>query len=95
MDKLWSCDSTKLLREINRKMSIIESILRQVSGEWITEEVYEIPHMLLEVSKLLLTLQQNSKMTPLAKGLSLQLQNIQEQHDRLFYRGEVNNLPPE
>ncbi|WP_431188105.1 hypothetical protein [Bacillus mycoides] len=39
--------------------------------------------MLLEVAQLLLILQQDLKMTPLAKGLSLQLQSIQEKYNRL------------
>ncbi|MGQ7191718.1 hypothetical protein ACUODJ_60935, partial [Escherichia sp. HC-CC] len=45
--------------------------------------------MLLKVSQLLLILQQDLKMTPLAKGLSLQLQSIQEQYNRLFSKGEI------
>ncbi|WP_257141476.1 hypothetical protein [Bacillus toyonensis] len=73
MDKSWSGNSAQLLREIDRKMSIIESILQQISVDWVIEEVYEIHYMLLEVSQLLLTLQPDLKMTPLAKGLSLQL----------------------
>ncbi|WP_336458236.1 hypothetical protein [Bacillus cereus] len=41
-------------------------------------------------SKMLgLRLQQDLKMTPLAKGLSLQLQSIQEQYNRLFSKGEI------
>nr|WLE91002.1 hypothetical protein GGBNIMDK_00033 [Bacillus cereus] len=45
--------------------------------------------MLIKVSQLLLILQQDLKMTPLAKGLSLQLQSIQEQYNRLFSKGEI------
>ncbi|MHB0802130.1 hypothetical protein PVK73_21590 [Bacillus thuringiensis] len=90
VDKSGSDDSIQLLQEIDRKMSIIESILQQISRKMITEEVYKIHHMLLEVSQLLLTLQEDPKMTPLAKGLSLQLQNTQEQYNRLFSKGEVN-----
>ena len=40
--------------------------------------------MLLEVSQLLLMLQQEPKMTSLAKGLSLQLQTIQEEYNRVI-----------
>lgn len=90
VDKSGSDDSIQLLQEIDRKMSIIESILQQISRKMITEEVYKIHHMLLEVSQLLLTLQEDPKMTPLAKGLSLQLQNTQEQYNRLLSKGEVN-----
>ncbi|MGQ0516234.1 hypothetical protein ACT453_34885, partial [Bacillus sp. D-CC] len=61
------------------KMSRIESILQQVSVDGLIEEAYEIHEMLIKVSQLLLILQQDLKMTPLAKGLSLQLQSIQEQ----------------
>ncbi|PES08518.1 hypothetical protein CN488_29745, partial [Bacillus anthracis] len=37
----------------------------------------------------MLILQQDLKMTPLAKGLSLQLQSIQKQYNRLFSKGEI------
>ncbi|MBJ8025632.1 hypothetical protein [Bacillus cereus] len=89
MDKSWSGNSTQLLQEIDWKMSRIESILQQVSIDGLIEEAYEIHEMLLKVSQLLLTLQQDPKMTSLAKGLSLQLQAIQEQYNRLFSRGEM------
>ncbi|MDP1460052.1 hypothetical protein Q8G37_27205 [Bacillus wiedmannii] len=46
--------------------------------------------MLIKVSQLLLILQQDLKMTPLAKGLHLQLQSIQEQYNQLFDKGEMN-----
>jgi len=52
------------------------------------EEAYEIHVMFKKVSQLLLILQQDRKMTPLAKGLSLQLQSIQEQYNRLFCKGK-------
>ncbi|PGA90695.1 hypothetical protein [Bacillus toyonensis] len=91
VDKSWSGNSTQLLQEIDQKMSIIESILQQIFGDWRTEEVYEIHQMIIEVSQLLLTLQQDPKMTPLAKELSLQLQTIQEQYNRLFGRGEMHH----
>ncbi|HDR7494388.1 TPA: hypothetical protein QCX40_005080 [Bacillus cereus] len=89
MDKSWSGNSTQLLQDIDRKMSLIESILQQTFGDWRTEEIYEIHQMIIEVSQLLLTLQQDPKMTPLAKGLSLQLQTIQEQYNRMFGKGEI------
>ncbi|MDP1459653.1 hypothetical protein Q8G37_24925 [Bacillus wiedmannii] len=89
MDKSWSGDSAQLLQEIDWKMSRIESILQQVSVDGLIEEAYEIHEMLLKVSQLLLILQQDLKMTPLAKGLSLQLQSIQEQYNRLFSKGEI------
>ncbi|MGH0945544.1 hypothetical protein ACQVTS_31840 [Bacillus mycoides] len=95
MDKLWSGNSTQLLQDIDRKMSIMESILQQISRNGTKEEVYKIHHILLEVSHLLLTLEQDPKMTPLAKGLSLQLKNIQEQYNRLFCRGELHRKLPE
>ncbi|MGR5864806.1 hypothetical protein ACT7DZ_15575, partial [Bacillus cereus] len=53
------------------------------------EEAYEIHEMLIKVSQLLLILQQDCKMAPMAKGLSLQLQSIQEQYNRLFSRREI------
>ncbi|MGQ7112307.1 hypothetical protein ACUOFC_32230, partial [Escherichia sp. TWPC-MK] len=83
-------DSAQLLQEIDWKMSRIESILQQVSVDGLIEEAYEIHEMLLKVSQLLLILQQDLKMTPLAKGLSLQLQSIQEQYNRLFSKGEIS-----
>ncbi|MGR5880982.1 hypothetical protein ACT7DC_01930 [Bacillus cereus] len=45
--------------------------------------------MLLKVSQLLLILQQDPKMTSLAKGLSLQLQSIQEQYNQLYGAEEM------
>ncbi|PGT56945.1 hypothetical protein COD14_28805 [Bacillus cereus] len=89
MDKSWSCDSTQLLREIDQKMSRIESILQNISVFLVAEEKYEIHQILLEVTQLLLLLQQDHNMTTLAKGLSLQLQNIQEQCNQVFGRGEI------
>ena len=89
MDKSWSGNSTQLLQEIDWKMSRIKSILQQVSVDGLIEEAYEIHEMLIKVSQLLLILQQDLKMTPLAKGLSLQLQSIQEQYNRLFSKGEI------
>ncbi|MGR5966647.1 hypothetical protein ACT7DB_31015 [Bacillus cereus] len=80
----------RLLQEIDWKMSRIESILQQVSVDGLIEEAYEIHEMLLKVSQLLLILQQDLKMTPLAKGLSLQLQSIQEQYNQLFSKGEIS-----
>jgi len=89
VDKSWSGNSTQLLQEIDWKMSRIKSILQQVSVDGLIEEAYEIHEMLIKVSQLLLILQQDLKMTPLAKGLSLQLQSIQEQYNRLFSKGEI------
>ncbi len=86
MDKSWSGNSAQLLQEIDWKMSKIESILQQVYIDGLIEDVYEIHEMLIKVSQLLLTLQQDPKMTSLAKGLSSQLQSIQEQYNRLFGR---------
>ncbi|WP_269061756.1 hypothetical protein [Bacillus sp. SRB3LM] len=40
--------------------------------------------MLIEVSQLLLTLEQEPKMASLAKCLSLQLQTIQEEYNRII-----------
>ncbi|UIJ69789.1 hypothetical protein LW858_30195 (plasmid) [Bacillus cereus] len=76
-------------------MSRIESILQQVSIDGLIEEAYEIHEMRLKVSQLLLILQQDRKVTPLAKGLHLQLQSIQEQYNRLFSKGEMNRKYPE
>ncbi|MBW3496578.1 hypothetical protein [Bacillus sp. FDAARGOS_1420] len=95
MDKSWSGNSTQLLQEIDWEMSRIESIFQQVSIDGLIEESYEIHEMLIKVSQLLLILQQDLKMTPLAKGLSLQLQSIQEQYNRLFSKGEMNRQCPE
>ncbi|PGA90435.1 hypothetical protein [Bacillus toyonensis] len=95
MDKSCFRDSTQLLQEIDRKMSIIESILQQISGYLVTEDIYEIHYMLVEVSQLLLTLQHGPKMKPLAKTLSLQLKNIQEQYNRLFCREDIRRLSSE
>ncbi|MEK4678000.1 hypothetical protein [Bacillus sp. FSL K6-2944] len=90
MDKSWSGNSTQLLQEIDWEMSRIESILQQVSIDGLIEESYEIHEMLIKVPQLLLILQQDLKMTPLAKGLHLQLQSIQEQYNQLFDKGEMN-----
>ncbi|MGR5881053.1 hypothetical protein ACT7C1_12860 [Bacillus paranthracis] len=90
VDKSWSGNSTQLLQDIDRKMSIIEAFLQQISEDLVAEEVYEIHQMIIEVSQLLLTLQQDPKMTPLAKGLSSQLQTIQEQYNRLFGKGKIH-----
>ncbi|MHA2896262.1 hypothetical protein [Bacillus cereus] len=86
MNKSLSDSSNQLLREIDRKMSIIESMLirRYISGHVPTEEAYEVHQMLLEVSQLLLTLEQEPKMVSLAKGLSLQLQTVQEEYNRII-----------
>ena len=92
MDKSWSGNSTKLLQEIDWKMSRIESILQQVSLDGLIEEAYEIHEMLIKVSQLLLILQQDRKMTPLAKGLSLQLQSIQEQYNQLLCKGKIRQI---
>ncbi|UIJ69850.1 hypothetical protein LW858_31410 (plasmid) [Bacillus cereus] len=89
MDKSWSGNSAQLLQEIDGKMGRIESILHQVYIDGLIEEAYEIHEMLIKVSQLLLILQQDLKMAPLAKGLSLQLQSIQEQYNRLFSRREI------
>ncbi|MES5943722.1 MULTISPECIES: hypothetical protein [unclassified Bacillus cereus group] len=89
MDKSWSGNSAQLLQEIDWKMSKIESILQQVSIDGLIEESYEIHEMLIKVSQLLLTLQQDPKMTSLAKGLSLQLQSIQEQYNQLYGAEEM------
>ena len=91
MDKSWSGNSAQLLQEIDWKMSKIESILQQVYIDGLIEEVYEIHEMLIKVSQLLLILQQDRKITPLAKGLHLQLQSIQEQYNQLFDKGEMNH----
>ncbi|PEN81897.1 hypothetical protein CN553_28990 [Bacillus cereus] len=63
-------------------MSRIESILQQVSVDGLIAETYEIHEMLLEVDQLLIILQQDLKMAPLAKGIRLQLQSIQEKYNR-------------
>lgn len=89
MDKSWSGNSAQLLQEIDGKMGRIESILQQVYIDGLIEEVYEIHEMLIKVSQLLLTLQQDPKMTSLAKGLSLQLKSLQEQYNRLLSKGEI------
>ncbi|MDF9623445.1 hypothetical protein P5775_11890 [Bacillus cereus] len=34
MDKSWPSDSTQVLQEIDQKMSLIESILQQIFGDW-------------------------------------------------------------
>ncbi|PHG62742.1 hypothetical protein [Bacillus toyonensis] len=84
MNKSLSDASKQLLQEIDRKMSIMESILQHISGYVIAEEAYEVHQMLLEISQLLLLLEQDPKMASLAKGLSLQLQTIQEQYNRII-----------
>lgn len=80
-----------MLREIDRKMSIIESILQKTSGYLVVEEKYVVHQILLEVFQLLFILQQNPKMIPLTKGLSVQLQNIQEQCNKLFEIKDLRN----
>jgi len=90
VDKSWSGNSKQLLQEIDWKMSRIESILQQVSIDGLIEEAYEIHEMFLKASQLLFTLQQDPKMTSLAKGLHLQLKSIQEQYNQLFDKGETN-----
>ncbi|AHA69998.1 hypothetical protein ABE52_29805 [Bacillus thuringiensis] len=89
MDKSWSGNSKQLLQEIDGKMGRVESILQQVYIDGLIEEVYEIHEMLIKVSQLLLVLQQDPKMTSLAKGLSLQLKSLQEQYNRLLSKGEI------
>ncbi len=84
LEKSGFGDSTQLLQKIDQKMKEIEAILHNISGFLVVEDKYEVHRILLEVSQLLLTLQQDPKMVPLAKGLSLQLQNIQEQCNMLF-----------
>lgn len=59
-------------------------ILRYISGYVPTKEAYEVHQILLEVSQLLLTLEQDPKMASLAKGLSLQLQTIQEEYNKII-----------
>ncbi|MGE6964194.1 hypothetical protein ACQKIW_31055 [Bacillus thuringiensis] len=88
-EKSRSGNYTQLLQEIDWKMSRIEFILQQVSVDRLIEEAYEIHEMLIKVSQLLLILPQDLKMIPLAKGLSFQLQSIQEQYNRLFSKGEI------
>lgn len=92
LDKSISCDSTQLLRKIDQKMRRIEFALLNISIFLITEEKFEIHQLLLEISQLLLALQQNPKMAPLAKGLSLQLQNLQEQYNYSFCGSEVKGV---
>ncbi|WP_242476227.1 hypothetical protein [Bacillus cereus] len=77
MDKSWSRISKMLLREIHQKMRRTEPMLQNISGFLVVEEQYEIHQILIEVSQLLLKLPQDPKLTPCAKGLSLQLQKIQ------------------
>ncbi|MES5943737.1 MULTISPECIES: hypothetical protein [unclassified Bacillus cereus group] len=89
MDKSWSGNSKQLLQEIDGKMGRVESILQQVYIDGLIEEVYEIHEMLIKVSQLLLVLQQDPKMTSLAKGLSLQLKSLQEQYNRLLSKGKI------
>ncbi|HDR7495175.1 hypothetical protein ACT7DC_00700 [Bacillus cereus] len=89
MDKAWSGNSMQVLQDIDRKMSLIEVFLQQIFGDWSKEEIYEIHQIIIEVSHLLLILQQDPKVTSLAKGLSLQLQSIQEQYNQLFRRREI------
>ncbi|MBG9510728.1 hypothetical protein ABE47_00475 [Bacillus thuringiensis] len=89
MDKSWSGNSKQLLQEIDGKMGRVESILQQVYIDGLIEEVYEIHEMIIKVSQLLLVLQQDPKMTSLAKGLSLQLKSLQEQYNRLLSKGEI------
>ncbi|HDR4885365.1 TPA: hypothetical protein QCR18_004644 [Bacillus cereus] len=79
-------DSKPLLQEIDRKMSIMESILllHSTSGYADTKEVYKVHQILLEMSNLLLILEQEPKMASLAKELSLQLQTIQKQYNKII-----------
>ncbi len=86
VNKFWTCDTQQLLQEIDQKMRRIESILQSISKFSACEEKEEIHQMLLEVAQLLLLLQQNPKVTPLAKGLGLQLQNIQKHFNQTFSR---------
>ncbi|MHA2896237.1 hypothetical protein [Bacillus cereus] len=87
MNKSLSGGSIQLLQEIDRKMSIIESTLQYFTGYVVAETAYEIHQMLLEVSQLLFMLEQDPRMVSLAKGLSLQLQTIQEQYNRILCVG--------
>ncbi|WP_256703136.1 hypothetical protein [Bacillus cereus] len=50
MNKLLSGGSKQLLQEINRKMSIIESILQRISRYVVAGTAYKIHQMSLEVS---------------------------------------------
>lgn len=84
MDISWSSNTIHVLQEIDWKMSRIESILQHISERSVEEVTYEIHQNILEVSQLLLTLQKDPKMTPLAKGLRIQLQSLQEQCNQIF-----------
>ncbi len=79
-------DSKPLLQEIDLKMSIMESILllHSTSGYADTKEVYKAHQILLEMLNLLLILEQEPTMASLAKELSLQLQTIQEQYNKII-----------
>ncbi|AUB67142.1 hypothetical protein CSW12_30290 (plasmid) [Bacillus cereus] len=79
-------DSKPLLQEIDRKMSIMESILllHSTSGYVDTKEVYKVHQILLEMLNLLLILEQEPTMASLAKELNLQLQTIQEQYNKII-----------
>jgi uncharacterized protein YsxB (DUF464 family) len=80
-------DSKPLLQEIDRKMSIMESILllHSTSGYADTKEVYKVHQILLEMLNLLLILEQEPPtMASLAKELNLQLQTIQEQYNKII-----------
>ncbi|MGR5970664.1 hypothetical protein ACT7C1_32735 [Bacillus paranthracis] len=69
MDKAWSGNSMQVLQDIDRKMSLIEVFLQQIFGDWSKEEIYEIHQIIIEVSHLLLILQQDPKVTSLAKRI--------------------------
>ncbi|MEK4677622.1 MULTISPECIES: hypothetical protein [Bacillus] len=84
MNQLLFGGSKQLLQEIDRKMGILESILQHISGYVVAEIAYEIHQMLLEVTQLLLMLEQDHRMIVLVKGLSLQLLTIQEQYNQIM-----------
>ncbi|MGR5864608.1 hypothetical protein [Bacillus sp. FSL K6-0268] len=67
MNKMLSGDSKQLLKEVDQKMSIIEFMFIQNSGYVIIEEVSTIQQLLLEVSRLLLMLEQDPGMSSHAK----------------------------
>ncbi|MEK4418507.1 hypothetical protein MHI28_31825 [Bacillus sp. FSL K6-0268] len=64
---MLSGDSKQLLKEVDQKMSIIEFMFIQNSGYVIIEEVSTIQQLLLEVSRLLLMLEQDPGMSSHAK----------------------------
>ncbi|ARO21318.1 hypothetical protein B2J90_28240 (plasmid) [Bacillus tropicus] len=87
MSKILSGDSKQLLQEVDRKMSIIESILQNSSGYVVAEEVSKIHQLLLEASRLLLLLEQDHRMASHAKELNLQLQTFKEHYNQIMSRG--------